>query len=359
MNELLNENQARDLVSDYMEKQGASTPTQEILDSGAVPRLEGYIVKDGKVSDSIFGGYEDNSDLETKDGVPLRLMVRTERISTHDKNRGEIPFKDQILASNHHFMRGLVQDVMGTSQYDVEGLDDTSVVIVAENLQTIPVENVMRAYMAKSTTETSLYQSFMRGERDFCGHELPEDLVANGKLPYVMDTPSTKSDTHDKSVSPEWLMDSRTCTPAQYNQIRNVGLVGFGIVSGFLAKRGLILVDTKTEHGVDSNYNIVSQDELFTLDSSRFWLASDYLNQLEQAQAGKITELQPKSFSKEFARGFSKGDEGYTEDQRAEIAVRYIMGIQHLLGKKFEPDMRPRDERVVSGLQSVVDKLAD
>ncbi|MCK5025632.1 MAG: hypothetical protein KAS15_03525, partial [Nanoarchaeota archaeon] len=57
------------------------------------------------------------------------------------------------------------------------------------------------------------------------------------------------------------------------------------------------------------------------------------------------------------ARGFSKGDAGYTDEQRVKIAVRYIMGIQHLLGKKFEPDMRPRDERVITGLQTIVDNL--
>ena len=113
--------EAMDIVGEYMAKEGDIVPTQEILDSGAVPRLKGYTVRPGKVSDSIFGGkgsYLDkktekevefeNPPLDTKDGlgfvpagVPIRGMVRTERISTHDINRGHIPFKAQILAENH------------------------------------------------------------------------------------------------------------------------------------------------------------------------------------------------------------------------------------------------------------------
>ena len=93
------------------------------------------------------------------------------------------------------------------------------------------------------------------------------------------------------------------------------------------------------------------------MDSSRFWLSDDYQQQMKRLRRGEIAELAPKSYSKEFARGFSEGDKGYTPEQRVQIAVRYIMGIQHLLGKPFVPDTRPRDERVVTGLQRIVEEL--
>lgn len=103
---------------------------------------------------------------------------------------------------------------------------------------------------------------------------------------------------------------------------------------------------------------MVSQDEILTMDSSRFWLAEDYDAQTEKLSYGELDELDPKSLSKEFARGFSEGEKGYTDEQRILIAVRYVTGIQELLGRRFEPDMRPRDERVVSGLRTVVETLA-
>ncbi len=388
---MLTETDAGNIVGMYIEKEGAISSTQEILDSGAIPRLKGYKVRPGKVSDSIFGGkfehkgqtYE-NPPLSTKDDVPMRIMVRTERISTHDINRGSIPFKDQILAENHNYMRKLLRGALGTSQFDVPGLQDNAVVIAAEDLKQLGVENVMRGYMAKSTTSTSLYQWFVvQGKRGrFAGHLIPENLFTNGPLPYVMDTPSTKSDKNDETIDPDYLYDTGVCNPQQFRQIRNAGIYAFGQVTEFLRKGGIIAVDTKTEHGINQRGEIVSQDEIWTMDSSRFWRASDYNKQLELYLAGKDEELlahiksvnpaakekdyleggrvviTPLSLSKEFARGFSEGDKGYTPEQRAIIGVRYIMGIQELLGKRFEPDMRPRDERVIKGLETVVRELA-
>jgi len=368
--DFLTEAEALGLVHRYLTSEGQVSTTQEILDSGAVPALKGFTVRPGKVSDSIYGGRvefvgkdgsvaeAENPLLVTRDGRPLRLMVRTQRISTHDINRGEIPFKDQILAANHNAMRRLVEPALGTSQFDVPGLNDNDVVIAAENLQLIPVENIFRAYMAKSSTSTSLYQAWKRGEKTFAGHPVPRDLVVNGALPYVMDTPSTKSDEHDITTSPEELIRLGYVTASQYAAIRNGGLVAFGMATQFLRSKGIILVDTKFEHGINRDGKIVSQDEILTMDSSRFWLASDYDAQVARFNIGELDELDPKSYSKEFARGFSEGELGYTDEQRIAIGARYVVGIQTLLGKRFEPDMRPRDERVVSGLRTVVEGLA-
>ncbi|HMO95767.1 MAG TPA: phosphoribosylaminoimidazolesuccinocarboxamide synthase [Tepidiformaceae bacterium] len=367
--DLLTEAEALDLVHSYMTSEGRVSSTQEILDSGAIPALKGFVVRPGKVSDSIYGGRfqftgkdgrvveADNPPLATPDGRPLRLMVRTQRISTHDINRGEIPFKDQILAANHNAMRRLVEPAIGTSQFDVPGLADKDVVIAAENLKLIPVENIFRAYMAKSSTSTSLYQAWMRGEKTFAGHVIPEGLVSNGPLPYVMDTPSTKSDEHDVTLPPEELIRGGHVTATEYTVVRNSGLVAFGMAAQFLRSKGIILVDTKFEHGYNRDGRIVSQDEILTMDSSRFWLASDYDAQMARFEMGELEELNPKSYSKEFARGFSEGESGYTDEQRVVIGARYVVGIQELLGKRFEPDMRPRDERVVSGLRAAVEGL--
>ena len=369
-NDHLTEEQALELVDNYMKSEGKVSTTQELLDSGVIPALKGFTVRPGKVSDSIYGGKvkftktdgtvvkAENPQLVTRDGRPLRLMIRTQRISTHDINRGEIPFKDQILAANHNYMRRLVEPAIGTSQFEVPGLEDNDVVIAAENLQLIPVENIFRAYMAKSSTSTSLYQAWKREDKMFAGHLVPEGLVVNGPLPYVMDTPSTKSDDHDVTLPPEDMIRQGHMTPAQYTGLRNGGLVAFGMAAQFLRRKGIILVDTKFEHGINKDGKIVSQDEILTMDSSRFWLASDYDAQMEQFNRGALEELNPKSYSKEFARGFSEGEKGYTDEQRRVIAARYVLGLQELIGKRFEPNMRPRDERVVRGLQKVVENLA-
>ncbi len=358
--------QHKQSVETYLQQSTQFSTTQQILDSGAIPALKNFQVYAGKVSDCIFGGKHtyykngqkqviDNPPLLTKTKLPMRIMIRTTRISSHDIVRAQIPFKDQVLALNHQQMKRLLQPVLGHAEFDV-GLPATSVITVTENLQQIPFENVIRNYMAKSSTSTSLYQHYMKGERHYCGHDLAEGLVANGPLPYPMDTPTTKAEV-DVPVSPQELFDRGICTPAQYTQIRNSSLLAFGIMTEILRQRGIIAVDTKTEHGIDHQGRIVCQDEIWTLDSSRFWLAKDYQQQLMQLQAGKISEINPESYSKEFARGFSQGKQGYTEEQCIAIAVRYIEGIEHLLQIPFVPDLRSRDEQVIEGLRKVVEVL--
>jgi phosphoribosylaminoimidazole-succinocarboxamide synthase len=295
--------------------------------------------------------------LKTRDGQPIRLMFRNNRISTHDVNRGAIPFKDQVLAFNHDHMLQLVRRVLGSSQFEVAGLLPSSTVIPAENLELIMLENVLRLYNAESSTSTSLYQHWLAAKEqglevlNYAGHQLQvNELIPNGVLPYLLDTPSTKAKV-DKTTDAQSLIADGVCTQEQYNQIRNSSLMAFGIVSQYLQERGMVLVDTKTEHGINSSGQIVAADELYTMDSSRFWKLDDDGELL--TRDGK-----PVSFSKEFARGMVKEkDQQFTEEQANEIAVRYIMGLQHLTGVDFAPDLRPRDERIVESTNLILDSL--
>jgi phosphoribosylaminoimidazole-succinocarboxamide synthase len=71
------------------------------------------------------------------------------------------------------------------------------------------------------------------------------------------------------------LIATGVCTAGQYAQIRNASIMAFGIVSEHLRARGMVLVDTKTEHGINRAGEIVAADELYTMDSSRFWRLDD------------------------------------------------------------------------------------
>ena len=316
---MLDEKQIRELVAAHGKTVNEGRPVQRLIEEGEIPRLKGVTVLEGKVSDSVFG-----ETLVTASGIPLRLMFRNNRISTHDVNRGAIPFKDQVLAFNHDHMLQLVVEVLGSSQFKVKGLLPSSTVIAAENLQLVSLENVLRLYMAESSTQTSLYQHWLKANDSgeavlhYAGHEMNvAGLVPNGKLPYVMDTPSTK-DKVDVTTDAQSLIASGVCSQAQYNEIRNSSLMAFGIISQYLAQRGMVLVDTKTEHGINSDGKIVAADELYTMDSSRFWRLDDKGEVMQR-------EGRPVSFSKEFARGMVKQkDQQFSEVQANEIAVRYI-----------------------------------
>lgn len=349
---MLNEKEIRELVAAHGGAVNEGRPIRQLIDDGEIPRLKGCTVLEGKVSDSVFG-----DGLKTSAGKPIRLMFRNNRISTHDVNRGAIPFKDQVLAFNHDYMLRLVKPVLGSSQFDVAGLLPSSTVIPAENLELVKLENVLRLYMAESSTSTSLYQHWLAAKEQgqdvmhYAGHELHvAELEPNGQLPYLMDTPSTK-EAVDRTIDADYLIENGICSAGQYAQIRNSSLMAFGMVSMYLAQKGMVLVDTKTEHGINADGRIVAADELYTMDSSRFWKLDDDGNLL--TRDGK-----PVSFSKEFARGMvkEKGQQ-FTEDQANEIAVRYIQGLHHITGETFTPDLRPRDQRIVESTNLILDAL--
>jgi len=185
----------------------------------------------------------------------------------------------------------------------------------------------------------------------YAGHELLlADLKPNGILPYLMDTPSTK-EAVDRTIDASYLIENGICTSSQYDQIRNSSLMAFGMVSQYLKEKGMVLVDTKTEHGINAEGDIVAADELYTMDSSRFWKIDDAGDLL--TRDGK-----PVSFSKEFARGMvkEKGQQ-FSDEQANEIAVRYIEGLQHLTRQEFVPDLRPREQRIIESTNLVLDAL--
>ncbi len=349
---MLNEEEIRELVAAHGAAVNEGRPVKQLIEDGELSRLKGCTVLEGKVSDSVFG-----DGLKTSSGRAIRLMFRNNRISTHDVNRGAIPFKDQVLAFNHDHMLQLVKPVLGSSQFEVDGLIPSSTVIPAENLNLIMLENVLRLYMAESSTSTSLYQHWLaareegKAQMNYAGHEVSvAGLQPNGLLPYLMDTPSTKEKV-DRTIDAAFLIEQGICSEGQYAQIRNASLMAFGIVTQYLAQKGMVLVDTKTEHGINADGEIVAADELYTMDSSRFW-------RIDEQGALLSRDGKPVSFSKEFARGMvkEKGQQ-FSEEQANEIAVRYIQGLQHLTGVAFVPDLRPRDQRIIESTNLILDAL--
>ena len=349
---MLSNSEIRDLVAEHGATVNEGRPIDQLIADGEIERLKGCSVLPGKVSDSVFG-----KSLVSSTGIPLRLMFRNNRISTHDVNRGAIPFKDQVLAFNHDHMLKLVEKILGSSQFKVDGLLPSSTVIPAENLDLVMLENVLRLFMAESSTSTSLYQHWLQAKEDgqtvmrYAGHTLNvAELFPNGMLPYLMDTPSTK-DKVDRTVDAAYLINKGICTEGQYNQIRNSSLMAFGVVTQHLSQRGMVLVDTKTEHGINNKGMIVAADELYTMDSSRFW-------KLDNDGSLLTRDDKPVSFSKEFARGMVKEkDQQFNEEQANEIAVRYIEGLQLITGEAFDPDLRPRDQRIVDSTNLILDTL--
>ena len=93
---------------------------------------------------------------------------------------------------------------------------------------------------------------------------LPPSLAVN------VVTPTTKAADHDEPITPADIVGRGLMTQAQWDEAAATALRLFAFGQAEAAKRGLLLVDTKYELGVDpSTERILVVDEVHTPDSSR------------------------------------------------------------------------------------------
>ena len=119
------------------------------------------------------------------------------------------------------------------------------------------------------------------------------------------------------------------------------------------AQRGLILVDTKYEMGLDPAGNLTLADEIHTPDSSRYWILDTYEDRHARGE-------EPESLDKEFLRLWLV-DKGISDDNipelddeiRTQVSARYIDLFERVTGKKFgtEVDDTPILERIEKNIE--------
>ncbi len=346
MGEILGHTQIAKLVEDNLDKALDAAGMAALVAGGALPELKGADYYQGKVRANFTG-----SGLVSKSGVPLRVLVATDQISTHDMVRGAIPFRGQILTDISNGMLEITKSVLPNAQLYAPA---NSAVMIAENCAPFMFEMIWRTYMCKSSTETSLYYNYVvLNKREFCGHLLPEGLVANGPLAYMMDTPSTKESeegAHDVSVSPGELYRRGVVTPTTYGQIAYMTGTAYALGQRHFQAKGILIPDTKFELGRTQDGTIVTIDEVLTPDSSRFWLAEDYEAKMAAGES-------PTSYSKQFGRDIGTVGQPYTDEERFQIGCRYIETYQKLTGKAFVPDLRSPEERVVADVSAGLRQL--
>src|SRR3990172_6766193 len=130
----------------------------------------------------------------------------------------------------------------------------------------------MRAHLTGSTS-TAIWTAYARGERVYCGHRLPEGLRQHEALPRPILTPTTKAPKgeHDALSSRAEILASGALGEALYDEAERIVAALFTAGTRHAASRGLILVDTKYELGLDAAGHLVVIDEIHTPDSSRYW----------------------------------------------------------------------------------------
>lgn len=221
-----------------------------------------------------------------------RLLISTDRQSAFDQVFAAVPYKGQVLTQTARYWFDKTEDICPNH---VISYPDPNVVMV-KDLDMLPIETVVRSYLTGSTN-TSIWPMYNRGERVLYGHKFPDGLKKNQKLPKPIITPSTKAAAgeHDLPLTESEILKTQLVTTKQWYELAERSLALFARGQELAAKRGLILVDTKYEFGLDENGVIVVADEIHTPDSSRFWIAESYQKKFEAGE-------EPDSLDKEWLR---------------------------------------------------------
>lgn len=265
------------------------------------------------------------------------LFVASDRISAFDwVLPTPIPDKGRILTGLSLWWFAQVQDVVPshlTSATVPPGVRGRA--MVCEPLEMLPVECVVRGYLAGS----GLVDYRERGS--ICGVGLPPGLKEGSELPKPIFTPAAKAErgAHDVNVTFDEVVTMIGQEEAQELKRRSLEL--YRRAAHVCLDRGLILADTKFEFGLGTTGKhaglVVLADEVLTPDSSRFWDRS----------AWSPGTSQP-SFDKQIVRdwlispasGWAK-DSGEPPPQLPDEVVertrdRYIQAYERITGEAFQ-----------------------
>lgn len=209
------------------------------------------------------------------------LFVASDRISAFDVIMGEaVPGKGVFLNNiskywfenshkiiKNHFITDDFSKYPDELQKYHRELIGRSMIV--KKCKPLPVEFVVRGYIAGSGWKE--YQA----NSTICGVKLPEGKLKYSKIDNPIFTPATKAETgHDENIDFDRAADILGKERAEYLKKISIQLYEFG--RDTLAKKGIILADTKFEFGEDENGDIILIDEVMTPDSSRFWNSDIY-----------------------------------------------------------------------------------
>jgi len=235
------------------------------------------------------------------------LIVQTDRVSAFDKvfpngiaNKGVFLTKISSFwfkffnKYNTHYIDESAERYLSKSDY----LKVKERCFVAKKHSPLQLESIVRGYLSGSAWK-SYEQS---GEIN--GKVYEKNLKKNQKLPKPIFTPSTKAQLGEKdiNISDESLVS--LFGEQLKKMISELSIKIFIQASEYAKKRGVIIADTKFEFALNES-NLIIIDELFTPDSSRFWiegqdkihhdkqLIRDWLISIKWSDKEDLPEIEP------------------------------------------------------------------
>lgn len=269
--------------------------------------------------------------------APLAIMVISDRISAFEciwhgeGGMNGVPGKGAALnaISNHWF-----------KLFRENGLADSHIldiphpfVWIVQKAKPVMIEAICRQYITGS-----MWRSYAKGEREFCGIQIADDLQKDQKLPELLITPSTKGilkdipgvpEVDDVNITRDDIVNNHEAfhfrTQDDIAVYEKLLKEGFDVISNELEKIDQVFVDTKFEFGyvtdASGTEKLIYMDEVGTPDSSRIWDGASY-------REGKVVENSKEVFRQELLNYFPDPDILINKDRMEE---RYALAKDNTL----------------------------
>jgi phosphoribosylaminoimidazole-succinocarboxamide synthase len=301
---------------------------------------------------------------------PLAIMVISDRISAFEciwKGEGNmqgVPGKGAALnaISNHWFKLFRENNLADSHILDIPH----PLIWIVQKAKPVMIEAICRQYITGS-----MWRSYVKGERNFCGIELPDGLEKDQKLPELLITPSTKGilegipgvpEVDDVNISRSDIENNHAAF--KFNSLEDINVYeellqqGFDVISDELAKLDQIFVDTKFEFGyvkdAAGNDKLIYMDEVGTPDSSRIWDGAKYTE-------GSVVENSKEVFRQLLLNHFedsdilldkNRMDERYAlakdnelpESMMMEVSNTYVSLAEKITGQPLPLSSNPKAE---------------
>ena len=259
--------------------------------------------------------------------APLAIMVISDRISAFDciwhgegGMRG-VPGKGAALnaISNHWFRLFREQGLADSHILEIPH----PLVWIVQKARPVMIEAIARQYITGS-----MWRSYAKGEREFCGIEIPDGLSRDQKLPELLITPSTKGiltgipgvpAADDVNITRADIENNYTAfnfrSTADVDLYETLLQQGFDLISKELSKLDQIFVDTKFEFGYVTDRSgqdkLIYMDEVGTPDSSRIWDGPAW-------REGRVVENSKEDFRQLLLQHFPEPDILLNKDRMPE-----------------------------------------
>ncbi|MEO0288480.1 MAG: phosphoribosylaminoimidazolesuccinocarboxamide synthase [candidate division WOR-3 bacterium] len=255
------------------------------------------------------------------------LIVTTDRISAFDfVLENGIEGKGKVLNKLSKFFFELTKNIVKNhflyDDFDAlpkelkkyEYLKDRFMIV--RKAKPIPFECIVRGYITGSAWSEYIKTQTVGGTFTRGGY------LESEKFDEPLFTPTTKAETgHDENVSFEYMREKLGDELAK--RLRDLSLQLYRFGSEFLSEKNIILADTKFEFGLLDG-EVILIDEIFTPDSSRFWLKETY-------EVGKKQE----PFDKQLIRNYLLSTDWDRKSQPPQLSDEIVQKTSEIYKKIY------------------------